>query len=208
MQWPYDPNDVVNYEIDTVSFSCCGWRKVPVKSYSPTLTRKLERIHVPLACPLASYPADRHDRYVMGSRPFDNFLRYVVAASFPSLRELTADLDIGLDLEHTSRRYGRGLGVARVFRDRQMTPIFFRTEDGGGVHISPSSSVDESSLSFRGPDKIRVLFMKEKEASRFGGDGVGVNPLEHRDVLDRLGIYLCHVFSVDDSVMQPRNGMR
>ncbi|KAK8036137.1 hypothetical protein PG993_008751 [Apiospora rasikravindrae] len=154
MAWPCDRRDVINYEIDTVSFTCCGWQAVPVKSFSATLIQKLERIHVQLPCAMAYYMVDRYHRGGVGYSSFDNFLRYVVAAHFPNLHELTVDLVAGLDRN--------SFRVVNAFRRRQPFSFFLRTEDGGGVYISPSSHGYKSSLSYVGPNKIRILFMNEK----------------------------------------------
>ncbi|KAK8054620.1 hypothetical protein PG994_009687 [Apiospora phragmitis] len=85
--WPCDARDVVNYEIDTVCFRCCALQRVAASQYSAVLLQKLQRIDIALPCWVVYYSLRP------GHKTFDNFLRYVVAAYFPSLRELTAELD-------------------------------------------------------------------------------------------------------------------
>lgn len=116
----------------------------------------------------------------------------MVAAYFPNLCELAVDLNLGFDLgENVSFIVlgSSGLGVSRTIGE---TPLFFRTPEGRGIHISMSANSHPG----RRWKTIKVIFMKEQEAARYNNN-MRANPKNHRDFLDRLGIYLWHIFTME-----------
>ncbi|KAK8001150.1 hypothetical protein PG991_013372 [Apiospora marii] len=121
-----DVSDVMNYEIDSVRLDCCPLRRITVRQFPPVVLQRLRRIEATLPCRRVTYTVGGG-----GHKSFDNFLRYVVAAFFPSLRELTVELDLDLHLgENVSFKIvgASCLGVARSIGEK---PLFLRTVGEG-----------------------------------------------------------------------------
>ncbi|KAK7911657.1 hypothetical protein PG985_014138 [Apiospora marii] len=165
----------INYEVDTVRFSCfhsaCNASKFPA-----TLLQNLQRITiVPRCWTRGCYPewAD--------FMTIDNFLQYVVAKYIPRLRELDIEIASEMDI-------GRQSFLSAPCRtDRAMgCPVrFFRTADGHGLQFLPT-------INDRGGwDAVRILIVKEHEAARFGGDE---DHSENRVFLEFMGRCIWHVF--------------
>ena len=167
----------INYEVDTMRFSCYNLA-CPASIYPATLLKNLQRITIIPRC------------WIYGCEPeqaklksIDNFLQYVAAKHFPSLREL--DIGIPSKMEHGRQSFLSAHRRTAHGMSRSIRPLFLRMTNGSGMQFLPTTNY------WGGWDAIKILIMEEDEAARFGG---GENRSKHQDFLDYIGLCLWHVF--------------
>ncbi|KAK8116862.1 uncharacterized protein PG998_005143 [Apiospora kogelbergensis] len=199
-----DNNNLINYEIDILRFTCCPTQFLGAWQFPTTLLQRLKRMEVAITCNrMVSYGLCRVGRKCLHS--FDSFLHLVVSAYFPNLRELRVEVDF-LQIHPRTCRLAHlrefGWNVDHIMG----VPYFLRLKEangGGGVLISSSASEDQRRHHVA---MINIVFMDKKDATLYasasGGDASGddnkkeINPLDHRDFLDGLAACLWHVFSI------------
>ncbi|KAK7953287.1 hypothetical protein PG988_013981 [Apiospora saccharicola] len=181
-------SDFMNFEIDAIRFDCCPLGRIPAGKFPSAVLQQIQRIEATLPCWNTAYPIECS----WGHEPFDNFLRYVVAAYFPSLRELAVELNLCLNTLHNVSFLIRGASGMEVVQTLGEKPLFIRTAGGGGFRIFMSAN------SHRGGQwkTAKLLFVKEQEAARYQ-NSASADPENYRDFLDRLGAYLWHIFAIE-----------
>ncbi|KAK8136973.1 hypothetical protein PG984_004913 [Apiospora sp. TS-2023a] len=184
----YDNSDFMNFEIDAIRFDCCPLDRMPACKFPSAVLQHIQRIEATLPCRRTFYPIECG----WSQKSFDNFLRHVVAAYFPSLRELAVELNLCLTIANNVSFLVRGTSGMEVARTVGEKSLFIRTAGGGGVHISMSAN------SHRGGQwkTVKLLLMKEQEAARYQ-NSASADPENYRDFLDRLGTYLWHIFTIE-----------
>ncbi|KAK8062897.1 hypothetical protein PG997_014994 [Apiospora hydei] len=173
----WDISGFINYEVDTMTFSCYG------PSYSArelpwAILQNLQRITIVPKCWVFGCQPTRTDL-----NTFDNFLCYVATRYFPKLREL--DIDLSPQLERGGKSFLSAPRRAAPGMSCSFRPLFFRTVDGHGLQFLPTTNY------WGGWDSIKILIMEKHEADRYGD---GKDPSKHKVFIDHLGLCLWHVF--------------
>ncbi|KAK8136976.1 hypothetical protein PG984_004916 [Apiospora sp. TS-2023a] len=167
----------INYEVDTMRFSC-DYSAFPASMYPAAVLQNLQRISIVPKC----WELDCQPKRA-SFKTIENFLLYVAAKHFPSLREV--DIGIPSQMEQGRESFLSAPRRAAQGMSRSVCPLFFRAADGRGVKFLPTTNY------WGGWDAMNILIMEEKEAARIGD---GDDRSEHQAFLDYMGLCLWHVF--------------